>query len=531
MEIKILQLHKEGVQVFEKIEDKVAFNTVNNTVAISDGATQGFASGIWAGILTDEFVARPTFNPNQFGAFLLKQCSHKFAAYIDNMPVTADKNMARLLDTKKKEGGYATFIGLQIIDNHTCKVICTGDSNLFHLSGSQINALPSNTLEGLNNASGFINSEHIRNDKFDAGVLVNYNFPIVAGDEIYLATDAVSRYLFKNISEIKDIGNIDHFEQLLSFAESRWKKGSLEKDDLTLVKISFKQPATTVQAQIKPPADFIFEVETPQMSSYQPKEAIAVPINAGNGDSDEVYSYKRQIALLQDQVGKQAASLNQATNDNLYFRKLNSDGQKRFVASALVNVLLFVLMSVAVYWGVTENRKNKSLQEDKPFNSSKSKQEQAQIAKPNQAGGAGSTVAGGSKAGAKKDSLSDTSKVRQVEQHPQQRVATLGPAQSAGQNDPAQPGGPHRQPHPERKHGQQQPGEKPENPVTKPGPTPPVVTTPAVTPTGGNPPAVTPPAGTPAAAAPTAGTAAGAAPAGDQPPKSEEPNKKPPLLK
>lgn len=56
MKIKTLQIHKRSVSGFSDIQDKYCYSEEKGVIAISDGATQGFKSEIWAEMLVNNFV-------------------------------------------------------------------------------------------------------------------------------------------------------------------------------------------------------------------------------------------------------------------------------------------------------------------------------------------------------------------------------------------------------------------------------------------------------------------------------------------
>jgi hypothetical protein len=78
MRVKAIQLHKKAANIFEKTEDSFDFNPANYTLAIADGATQGYYSGIWAKTLTRGFVCQPAFDRQDFLDRFLPDCLADF---------------------------------------------------------------------------------------------------------------------------------------------------------------------------------------------------------------------------------------------------------------------------------------------------------------------------------------------------------------------------------------------------------------------------------------------------------------------
>lgn len=322
MEINVLQLHKKDVEVFDKIEDKVSINTTNGTLAVSDGATQGFCSGIWADVVTTEFTGAPVFSADNFCNLTLKNSVAKYSHRIDSLPVNENKVFARLLDEKKKDGGYSTFVGLQFFKERHVKVLCVGDSNLFYVVNRSIQSVPSASLEELNNSSTFINSRHVIEDKVDRSIVKAFQLNVSNGGEMFIVTDAIARYLFKNPDQFATLQTIDCFENLLAFAEERWAAGTLEQDDLTIVKIRIDaDPVMAVRYSI-PPDGFRFGTVaplSPEPSQSRPQQVVAAPDNekiiadlrsellgVKKNTGEEIVALKKDLKNLSGQYALQA---------------------------------------------------------------------------------------------------------------------------------------------------------------------------------------------------------------------------------
>ena len=111
MKIKTLQIHKRSVNGFSDIQDKYYYNREKGIFAISDGATQGFKSEIWAEMLVNNFVQNPEFEIEKFLIDL-----EKYAQDFSKIKFEPNPNSAlRMLELRKiAAGSYATFIGIEV---------------------------------------------------------------------------------------------------------------------------------------------------------------------------------------------------------------------------------------------------------------------------------------------------------------------------------------------------------------------------------------------------------------------------------
>jgi hypothetical protein len=133
----------------------------------------------------------------------------------------------------------------------------------------------------------------------DALVLNCREIRVTAGDEVYLLTDAMSRYVFKHIDQLAAIAAIQDFDDLLRFAEEQWQGGSLENDDLTMVRLSVDNDNGLTVAKIQPPTGFSFSM--PASPLVLPPD----PPNRGsmNGTYGPVINDLRlQLNALQEKV-------------------------------------------------------------------------------------------------------------------------------------------------------------------------------------------------------------------------------------
>ena len=90
MDVKIFQLHKRSVYVFDKIQDQYNINLSKNALALATGFPYSYQSKEWARSLVDSFVANPELDPIALSALFTS------------------------VGVEKQADGLATFMGIQI---------------------------------------------------------------------------------------------------------------------------------------------------------------------------------------------------------------------------------------------------------------------------------------------------------------------------------------------------------------------------------------------------------------------------------
>jgi serine/threonine protein phosphatase PrpC len=256
MNIKVLQLHKRASYEYKYIQDKFEISLNNRCIALSDGTTQSFKSEIWAKMIVDEFVKKPTFIVEDL-ITRLKESAINFK----NNDFVYSLNFAKaaLEKDKQKKGGTATFIGLQFVNASTIKILNCGDSCLFILRKDKILPFPFKNLDELDHNNFFINSSSLIDSETEADFFNYDEITLEKDDKLILATDAISRLIFSNPEIISILLSINSFEELKDFCQEYWKKNKLEEDDISIIIVSPLLPSEIIE--IVPPTDFSFPKE------------------------------------------------------------------------------------------------------------------------------------------------------------------------------------------------------------------------------------------------------------------------------
>jgi serine/threonine protein phosphatase PrpC len=260
MSIRILQLQKRSSYEYKYIQDRYALNSTDKIFALADGTTQSFNSELWAEIITKNFVNNPIFEPFNL-IFKLKEIVQTYK----NVEFSFSTNPAKasLERAKQSKGGTATFIGLHLKEENKAEIISCGDTNLFLITPDyKIKTFPFSDINGIDSNNHFINTEVLLKDGIDETFFKSTSITYNNNDIIILATDALSRLLLKRPDTIKELLNIQSFENLLNLCLKKWESKELEEDDISAIIIPIG--STTDIKLICPPNEFQFpkEMET-----------------------------------------------------------------------------------------------------------------------------------------------------------------------------------------------------------------------------------------------------------------------------
>ena len=258
MKIKTLQIHKRSVSGFSDIQDKYCYSGEKGVIAISDGATQGFKSEIWAEMLVNNFVQNPEFEIEKFLIDL-----EKYAQDFSEIEFEPNPNLAlRMLELRKiADGSYATFMGIEVRED-TLRYVSSGDVCGFVKTTDGLQSFPFSNVEELDKDKGFLSTTRLLNHQVKPEQFRSGKLSIKENNKIILMTDAVARLTLRDNNIIDEILHLEDFESFKDYIISEWEAKRLEEDDITICVI--EPNAKSEEQNIHPPKDFSFpKVETP----------------------------------------------------------------------------------------------------------------------------------------------------------------------------------------------------------------------------------------------------------------------------
>lgn len=327
MFVKVLQLHKRDSYEYRFIQDKYSINLKQKVVSIADGTTQSYDSGYWANLLCEHFTNNPKFQTST----LVKEFKEE-AIKVKNRDVQFSPNPAKaaLERDKLKKGSTSTFLGIQIENNNTLRVVSLGDSNMFILNDNMIKkSYPFKNVKELDTNNDFLNNQNLLEDKIDPDLFKTATTQIQNKDKIVLTTDALSRFLFKYPDKINVILEIDSFEKLHDFITEQWGESLLEEDDITAVVIELN-PKNRLDI-ISPPQDFSFPKK-------EEKEFIPTSL---------LPDQPKKPIFSEMQIFEIRSQFNGVAND---FRSLKNKLRIQLLFLILITFLLFANLAFTFIW-------------------------------------------------------------------------------------------------------------------------------------------------------------------------------------
>lgn len=321
---KILQIHKRESVTFSEIQDKFSLNPNLKTFAIADGAGNSFQSGIWAGMIAKKFSEEaPESVQNVLSQF--KVCAQCFQSI--DFPVNQNPAIAALERKSKQKGAATTFIGISIGLNNEVRIISCGDSNIFIIKGEEFDGFPHRNLATLEKEKNFINSQKLLKNEIDESYFHTSNCKINEGEIIILATDALSRFIFRHPNGIQNILNIKTFDELLHFCIEKWDNKELEEDDITAFII--EDIHSNEVSTILPPHSFRFPEFTQPEGKSQNNEI----------NQKDMQELKNRLLSLENTIHHFQGKVSRIENTIELSRKLILI----LIALVALNILLLIL--------------------------------------------------------------------------------------------------------------------------------------------------------------------------------------------
>lgn len=275
MSLKVFAIHKRESISFQNTQDKYAYTKDLSTIALSDGATQAFESGIWAEILVNSYIVNPSNKSSIFLNLLLK-AANRFKREVNKNSIKDEtkaetKALEGLLNTLYKKGSYCTFVGVEI-ENDIAKIASYGDSVLFHFRNNiLINSIPVNKSSDLDLHSNFLNTNILNDQKyFVEKYFKSENINLEKDDILILSTDAFSKYLLDNTSFLDELIDINSFKEFNKCIGNQWDKYTLEEDDITIM--IYKHDGSDKIVKIEPDNNFKFKEEPKIKIPLKPTE-------------------------------------------------------------------------------------------------------------------------------------------------------------------------------------------------------------------------------------------------------------------
>lgn len=342
MKIKVFQIHKRSSYVFKDIQDKYAIQ--DNIYAISDGATQGFMSQIWAEQLVNSFASNSEFN--------ITELIHRFknlAQDFNRREFNLDANPAikAIQERKKQEGASATFMGIKIEGNHL-QYISSGDVCGVVRKKDQLQFFPFQSVEALDKDKGFLGTQKLAKDEVKVEQFKTGNITISENDVVILITDAIARLILKKKSVLEEILTLNSFEDFKLFIINLWETKQLEEDDITIMCIE-NTNENTRQEFLATDLEFPKEI-LPNLDFGS---------TIGEMTAENHYKLQNKINHLKNELYRKEQEINRLEQ---YITKLQR--KIRLVLKMVIAIILGSILGIGVFYIYKKNKESKIVEKE-----------------------------------------------------------------------------------------------------------------------------------------------------------------------
>ena len=182
----------------EECEDALGLNLEDRSFAVTDGATEAFASGQWARHLAHKWAmseVRP-LEMYDFRAWVAAQGGIWHDAW-------KDKKLPWYAEAKERDGSFAAFVGLKLETRPRprWRALALGDSCLFHWHGDKLlRAMPLDDAKKFTATPPLVASRPAQHEAAFAKTVMLTD-DLRAGDVFWLASDAIAAWLLRAWAE------------------------------------------------------------------------------------------------------------------------------------------------------------------------------------------------------------------------------------------------------------------------------------------------------------------------------------------
>lgn len=220
----------------------------HHSVAIADGASEGFLSKLWSKILTISYVNWDTTDVDirLFSDFCIDIYELQRKRYLERRK-EAGKPLKWFEENLMAKGSFSTLLGLSFDDSKPggglWVAYSIGDSCLIQFREKVVDTFPEIGSADFGNSPDLIASNPIYNKELINKVNVKtgeYAF----GDTFYLMTDAIANWFITQLEEEKspwstlnEYLDYDH-EGLTEYLTHLRDEGKLKNDDVTIARVT-----------------------------------------------------------------------------------------------------------------------------------------------------------------------------------------------------------------------------------------------------------------------------------------------------
>lgn len=199
--------------------------------ALADGASESYDSKNWAQLLTKAYLLDQGVN--------VSWVTDRVRSYVEASDFTS---LSWSRQAAFERGSFATLLGLKwSLDSENVELLAIGDSLAVHVrNGVMLTSFPFQHAEQFDARPLLLSTQLMANDfvrKSDFCTTSTITWPVQAGDQIFLVTDAVGHWLLSHdeaLTVLSTIRNPEEFEKMVF--EKRSDK-TMRLDDSTVLRI------------------------------------------------------------------------------------------------------------------------------------------------------------------------------------------------------------------------------------------------------------------------------------------------------
>ena len=225
----------------ENLEDRLGVNTSATRMAVADGMTLSYLSGLFAEAIVQKFISEstPIDTLKDGSAFTSSDVVETWSKQVEQIEAKYEGTDAGwLLQNRKKNTphGDCTLAGIDMSQQGCVTAIAIGDCCIFFLSGDGklLKTIPNIEVGQFNNAPDYISSTgNIY------GKIYTEQVPIVAEGYIVLTSDAVAEWFLKNLdrrpSGLEQIWQLKDQEEMNIFFDNEYHNHRIKGDDIAII--------------------------------------------------------------------------------------------------------------------------------------------------------------------------------------------------------------------------------------------------------------------------------------------------------
>lgn len=221
----------------------------HQSMAIADGASEGFLSKLWSKILTISYVNfdRTDLDIHQFTDFCIDVYDDQREKYIQRRK--ENNNPLKWFEENLMiKGSFSTLLGVTFFnatpEGGYWRSISVGDSCLFQIRESVIESFPMGESSSFGNSPDLISSNPAYNQELETKVKVKTGY-FLFGDSFYLMTDAVANwFIAQNAEGNRPWATLEELletDRLKDYVNQLREEGSLKNDDVTIARIKLAE--------------------------------------------------------------------------------------------------------------------------------------------------------------------------------------------------------------------------------------------------------------------------------------------------